>query len=148
MRVLLRLQRLLETAETGLSVPQCRMLAALSEGGVRSARLAERLAVRQPTVTALATGLIAAGYITREKEVGDRRIVQLQVTPAGRAELASAEAAYAARLTTVLAGYPDAERLMTGLLAVGAVLDACHHRPADAAGAETFGLPQRPGRRR
>lgn len=124
MRVLARLSRVLESADAGLTVPQYRMLSALSEGGQRSARLAERLAVRKPTVTALADGLIAAGYVTRESERGDRRIVRLALTEAGQAALARADAAYVARLQPLLADVPDREVFLDSLLAVGAALDA------------------------
>jgi DNA-binding MarR family transcriptional regulator len=123
-RVLARLSRVLEAADAGLTVPQYRMLSALSEGGQRSARLAERLAVRKPTVTALADGLIAAGYVARESEEGDRRIVRLSLTEAGQDALQRADAAYLARLEPLLAEVPDPERFVGDLLAVGAALDA------------------------
>jgi DNA-binding MarR family transcriptional regulator len=123
-RVLARLSRVLEAADAGLTVPQYRMLSALSEGGQRSARLAERLAVRKPTVTALADGLIAAGYVARESEEGDRRIVRLSLTEAGQDALRRADAAYLARLEPLLAEVPDPERFVGDLLAVGAALDA------------------------
>jgi DNA-binding MarR family transcriptional regulator len=123
-RVLARLSRVLESADAGLTVPQYRMLSALSEGGQRSARLAERLAVRKPTVTALADGLIAAGYVARESEEGDRRIVRLSLTEAGQDALQRADAAYLARLEPLLAEVPDPERFVGDLLAVGAALDA------------------------
>jgi DNA-binding MarR family transcriptional regulator len=124
LRALARLSRVLESADSGLTVPQFRMLCALGEGGERSARLAERLAVRKPTVTALADGLIAAGYAARESEPGDRRIVRLSLTDAGRAALERADAAYLARLQPLLAEVPDPERLIGGLLAIGDALDA------------------------
>ena len=87
-RVLARLHRLLESVDSGLTLPQYRVLAALAQGGVRSAHLAERLAVRRPTLTAIADGLVAAGYAERESEAGDRRVVRLIATDAGRAILA------------------------------------------------------------
>ena len=118
LRVLVRLQRMLDCADAGLTIPQYRMLTILSEGGQRSTRLAERLACRKPTVTALADGLIAAGYAVRESEPGDRRIVRLCLTGAGRAALDRAEAAYLAELGALLSG-----QLVDGLLSVGAALD-------------------------
>jgi DNA-binding MarR family transcriptional regulator len=95
------------------------MLMILSEGGQRSTRLAERLACRKPTVTALADGLIAAGYAVRQSEPGDRRIVRLCLTDAGHAALDRAEVAYVAQLALLL----DAPGLVDGLLAVDAALD-------------------------
>jgi DNA-binding MarR family transcriptional regulator len=84
MRALARLHRVLEATDSGLTLPQYRMLTALSEGGERSARLAERLTIRKPTVTALADGLVAAGYAERSSEPGDRRIVRLHITDDGQ----------------------------------------------------------------
>jgi DNA-binding MarR family transcriptional regulator len=123
-RVLARLSRVLESADAELTVPQYRMLSALSEGGLRSARLAERLAVRKPTVTALADAMIAAGYVARESEAGDRRIVRLSLTEAGQEALERADAAYLARLEPLLAGVPDQEAFLGSLRAVGEALDA------------------------
>jgi DNA-binding MarR family transcriptional regulator len=123
LRVMARLHRLLESTDSGLTLPQYRMLTALSEGGERSARLAERLTIRKPTVTALADGLVAAGYAQREGEPGDRRIVRLHITDAGRAALAKAEEAYATRLQAVLDDVPDQEQFVDAMRAVGAALD-------------------------
>jgi DNA-binding MarR family transcriptional regulator len=117
-RVLARLHRLLDSADAGVTIPQYRMLAILSDGGERSARLAERLAVRKPTVTALATGLIAAGYAEREGEPSNR------LTDAGRAALAAADQAYLAQLAPFLDHLADPGRLVDDLIDVGEALDA------------------------
>jgi DNA-binding MarR family transcriptional regulator len=123
-RVLAHLNRMLESADSGLTIPQYRMLAVLSEGGDRSARVAQKLAVRKPTLTALADGLIAAGYAERESEPGDRRIVRLVLTEAGRAALARADEAYLTRLAPVFTELSDPDRLVGDLLEVGEVLAA------------------------
>jgi DNA-binding MarR family transcriptional regulator len=120
-RVLARLNRVLETVDSGLTLPQYRVLMALSHGGVRSAMLAERLAVRRPTLTAVADGLVAAGYAVRESEPGDRRVVRLHVTEAGRAALRRADEAYLAKIEHLF----DLGRghLVEELVAVGAEMD-------------------------
>jgi len=123
-RTLARLSRVLEAADAGLTVPQYRMLSALSEGGLRAARLADRLAIRKPTATALADGLVAAGYATRESEEGDRRIVRLCITDAGRVALDAADAAYQAKLRPLLHEVPDEAQFLDALRAIGAALDA------------------------
>jgi len=122
-RTLARLSRLLEASDAGITLPQYRMLATLNEGGFRSARLAERLAIRKPTATALADGLVAAGFAERESEDGDRRIVRLQITDAGRAALAHAEAAYRERLRPLFDELPDEQRFLGDLRCIGAALD-------------------------
>src|SRR5262245_39508737 len=99
------------------------MLTALSEGGERSARLAERLTIRKPTVTALADGLVAAGYAERSSEPGDRRIVRLHITAAGRRALERAEQAYAERLGAVLDEVPERRRGVQARMAIGEGLD-------------------------
>ena len=123
-RVLARISRQLETADSGLTLPQYRMLSALSDGGQRSARLAQRLAIRKPTATALADGLVAAGYAERESEPGDRRIVRLEMTPAGEAALARADDAFTAKIGPLLNQVPDPAALVKALLALGQAIDA------------------------
>ncbi len=122
-RVLARLARLLDTAETGLTLPQYRMLAALAGGGVRSAHLADRLAVRRPTLTAIADGLVSAGLATRESEPGDRRVVQLCPTDAGNAALRHADECLRAKLDPLLDEIGAPDQLVASLLAVGDALD-------------------------
>src|ERR1022692_4916234 len=99
---MMRLFRALERVETGLTPQQYRILKLAGAGGERSARLAERLAVAKPTLTATAAGLVAAGFAQREAEVGDRRVVRLCLTAAGRAALERADAAYADWLRPLL----------------------------------------------
>jgi len=127
-RTLARLCRLLEAADAGVTLPQYRMLVTLNEGGLRSARLAERLAIRKPTATALADGLVAAGYAERESEDGDRRIVRLTITDSGRAALTKAAEVHRERLRPLVADLPDEARFLADLRCIAAGLDA--RRPA------------------
>lgn len=90
----LRLARVMERIDAGVSPQQYRMLKLIGEGGERSARLAEKLAVAKPTLTATADSLVAAGLACREAEPGDRRVVRLRLTPAGRAAVTRADEAY------------------------------------------------------
>lgn len=122
--MLARLGRFLENTDSGLSLPQYRMLARLSAGGERSARLAHDLRVRKPTVTALADGLIAAGLAARVPDPDDRRVVRLELTETGRAALAAADRAYADRLAPVLADLAEPDRFIDDLIEIEEVLDA------------------------
>jgi DNA-binding MarR family transcriptional regulator len=90
-QVLVRLRRSLERVETGLSLPQYQLLSMVRGGGERSARLADKLAVRKPTLTAAADALVAAGFLEREADPGDRRVVRVRITEAGLAAVRSAE---------------------------------------------------------
>jgi DNA-binding MarR family transcriptional regulator len=112
--VILRLFRGLECVDAGLTPSQYRIMKLAGAGGERSTRLAQRLAVAKPTLTATADGLVAAGYACRAAEPGDRRVVRLSLTPAGRAALDRADTAYAGWLGQLLDATGDP----------GAVLDA------------------------
>jgi len=105
----MRLFRALERVDSGLTPQQYRILKLAGAGEERSARLAERLAVAKPTLTATADGLVAAGYVQRKELPGDRRVVRLCLTLAGRSALERADAAYADWLAGLLAatGAPD-----------------------------------------
>lgn len=121
--IIMRLFRALERLDTGLTPQQCRILRMAGAGGERSARLAERLAVARPTLTATADGLVTAGYLQRGAEPRDRRVVRLCLTPAGRAALGAAEAAYAGRTSGLLSDSGDPAAVMDALLALEAVMD-------------------------
>jgi DNA-binding MarR family transcriptional regulator len=116
--VILRLNRGLDCVDAGLTPAQYRIMKLAGAGGERSTRLAQRLAVAKPTLTALADGLVAAGYATRTAEPGDRRVVRLTLTEAGQAALDRADAAYAAWLTSLLTatGEPASVLAALGLL--------------------------------
>jgi DNA-binding MarR family transcriptional regulator len=107
--ILLRLIRSLERVDTDLTPQQYRILKLAGAGGERSAKLAERLAVAKPTLTATADGLVAAGYARRETEPGDRRVVRLCLTASGHDAVDRADAAYGQWLDQLLAhtGRPD-----------------------------------------
>lgn len=105
----LRISRALERIDAGVSPQQYRILKLIGEGGERSARLADRLAVAKPTVTSIADSLVAAGLAAREAEPGDRRVVRLRLTEEGQAAVVRADAAYAEWLDDLLdySGHQD-----------------------------------------
>jgi DNA-binding MarR family transcriptional regulator len=119
----MRLFRALERIDTGLTAQQYRILKLAGAGGERSARLAERLAVAKPTLTATADGLVAAGYAQREAEAGDRRVVRLSLTAAGRAALERADAAYAGWLGPLLGATGDPAGVLEALNRLDAAMD-------------------------
>jgi DNA-binding MarR family transcriptional regulator len=99
---LLRMSRVMERVDAGVSPQQYRMLKLIGEGGERSARLAEKLAVAKPTLTSTADSLVAAGLATRQAEPGDRRVVRLFLTEAGEAAVERADEAYSAWFGSLL----------------------------------------------
>jgi long-chain acyl-CoA synthetase len=86
----------LATAE--LSLPQYRVLGLLDESPAVSSDLAERLAVRPPSVTAIVDGLVARGLVERRTVVSDRRQVDHVLTESGRHALDTADTAVTGRL--------------------------------------------------
>jgi DNA-binding MarR family transcriptional regulator len=119
----MRLFRALERVDTGLTPQQYRILKLAGAGGERSARLAERLAVAKPTLTATADGLVAAGYAQREAEAGDRRVVRLCLTAAGRAALERADAAYAGWLGPLLSATGDMAGVLEAISSLDSAMD-------------------------
>jgi long-chain acyl-CoA synthetase len=89
-----------------LSLPQYRVLAMLEDTSALSSDLAERLAVRPPTVTAVVDGLVVRGLVERRTVEGDRRRVDHVLTSDGRRVLDAADDAVNARLCEI-AGHLD-----------------------------------------
>ena len=101
-----------------LSLPQYRVLGLLDGTSALSSDLAERLAVRPPTVTAVVDGLVTRGLVERRTVEGDRRRVDHVLTAHGRRVLDAADSAVNARLREI-AGHldcqADADRAFEGL---------------------------------
>ena len=101
-----------------LSLPQYRVLSMLDGTSALSSDLAERLAVRPPTVTSVVDGLVARGLVERRTVEGDRRRVDHVLTAHGRRVLDAADAAVSARLCEIAAHLDceaDTDRAFEGL---------------------------------
>ena len=94
-------------ADVDLSLPQYRVLGLLDEHSAVSSDLAERLAVRPPTVTAVVDGLVSRGLVERHPVAGDRRRVDHRLTAEGLSLLGAADAAVEARLDLVTDAMAD-----------------------------------------
>jgi len=107
-----RLARHLEKvlADDGMTLPQFRVLAFLSEGDWAASKLADRLAVSRPSVTALVDGLVEQGWVERMSCEHDRRAVLHQLTADGRRRLDAATASLSASLDGLLEHLDDDER--------------------------------------
>ena len=114
----LRISRVLERIDAGVSPQQYRVLKMICSGE-RSARLAEKLAVAPPTLTATADSLVSAGLALREAEPGDRRVVRLCLTPAGEAAVKRADVAYTAWFSEVLEHTSQADEILAALQSLG-----------------------------
>lgn len=101
-----------------LSLPQYRILGVLAEGASMPSALADRLAVRRPTVTVVVEGLEVRGLVERTPDDDDRRSVTHTLTAKGQRLLAKADAATDARLADIAACLGDpaqAHKAMAGL---------------------------------
>ncbi len=122
-------------ATVELSLPQYRVLSLLDEGSAFSSALAERLAVRPPSVTGVIDGLVGRGLVARDHADDDRRRVTHVLTPAGRQVLAQADQAVNERLRTIADSLPDegaGDRALESLLVWPEALTA--HRLARVTG--------------
>lgn len=92
--------------EFGISIPEWRVLAHLSQEGEVSVRDIEaRVAMEKSKVSRAASRLEAAGYISKQTNPGDRRLVALALTEEGRsliAKIVPLALDYQARLVTEL----------------------------------------------
>jgi DNA-binding MarR family transcriptional regulator len=77
--------RSLNVLDGAVSLPQFRVLTVLADlGRSRSVQVADGLGLDASTVTRLADRLVAAGYIVRGSDPGNRTVVTLELTGAGR----------------------------------------------------------------
>jgi DNA-binding MarR family transcriptional regulator len=113
----------MERAAAPLSLADYRALAAILSGEERASRLAERLAVGKPSISATVESLARRGLISRERVEGDQRAVALTVTPAGRATYEQAQERMAVRLQEVVARCADPAANLRALVGLGDALE-------------------------
>jgi long-chain acyl-CoA synthetase len=94
-------------ATVDLSLPQYRVLGLLDAGPAVSSALADRLAVRPSSVTAIVDGLVARGLVDRRAVVDDRRRVSHVLTSEGGQVLAAADTAVEGRLADIARSLAD-----------------------------------------
>lgn len=123
-RALVRAARVLEQACEGLSLAHYRVLAAVEAGDQRASRVADRLAVGKPAISAAVDALCTHGLLTRSEAPGDQRAVTLGLTEDGRRLLRSAEAAMARRLEALSSAAPGGASAIPALLTLGEAVEA------------------------
>lgn len=119
-----------------LTLPQFRVLGILAEGSSAASGLADRLAVRPPSITALIDGLVARGLVDRRQEEDDRRRVALRLTKEGEQILTEADRAVDEYIAS-LAGYlPTKEEAMAlrSLELWGRAMVASREKPKEGTG--------------
>jgi DNA-binding MarR family transcriptional regulator len=122
-RALVRAARLLERASGELSLAHYRVLAAIAAGDERASRIAERLAIGKPTISAAVEALDGRGLIERRAVTGDQRAVALVLTDHGRDVLARTETEMTARLDDLGRRTDDGAALLDALVDLGRAVD-------------------------
>lgn len=118
-------QRLIK--ESGLTSPQLLVMQAIEKEGVPStSTLARRISVSQATMTRIVDRLERAGLVRREKSTQDKRVVNVQLTEAGRAKLAQAPEPLQAEFLRRFRELEDWEQQMlkSSLLRIAKMMDA------------------------
>jgi DNA-binding MarR family transcriptional regulator len=72
------------TASGELSLAQWHLVELLLDGPQAGARLAEAADVSAPTASRMIEGLVERGQVERIADRGDRRVIKVALTPAGR----------------------------------------------------------------
>jgi len=121
-------------SELDLTLPQYRVLGILVEGSNAASALADRLAVRRPSVTALIDGLEARGFVDRTHDEGDRRRISLRLTDDGQRIVAEADRCVDAYLASIASNLPNPDDVMAlhALELWGQALSNFHHLRTDA----------------
>jgi len=122
-RALARASRVLERASGELSLAHYRVLSAIASGDERASRVASRLALGKPTVSAAVETLVQRGLLIRSVVEGDQRVAALHLTPEGFALLDRVEAEMIRRIDDLCARTPDGTQLLESLAWLGAAID-------------------------
>jgi DNA-binding MarR family transcriptional regulator len=122
-RALARASRLLERASGELNLAHYRVLSAIASGDERASRIARRLAVGKPAVSAAVEALCQRGLLARSRVQSDQRVATLRLTPEGDVMLRRVEAAMVTRLRGIYEHTPDGDQLLRSLVWMGAAID-------------------------
>jgi DNA-binding MarR family transcriptional regulator len=122
-RALARAARLLERSSGDLNLAHYRVLSAIAEGSERASRVADRLALGKPTVSAAVESLTKRGLVLREDVTDDRRATTLTLTPAGEAALAAVDREMLGHLDELLRRTDDPAGVLESLGQLGKALD-------------------------
>lgn len=106
-----------------LSMADFRMLSAIGDGEARASRLAHRLALGKPTVSATVDSLVKRGLVTRTAHGSDQRAIDLGLTAEGVAALADADAALCRTVERITDATDDPATALRLLADLGPALD-------------------------
>ncbi len=122
-RALARASRQLERASDELSLAHYRVLSAIASGDQRASRIATRLTIGKPTISATVESLRQRGLLDRSVAAGDQRVSDLRLTPEGARLLARVETAMVERIKDLCDKAPDGHQLLESLAWLGRAID-------------------------
>jgi DNA-binding MarR family transcriptional regulator len=122
-RALARVSRVLERAGGELNLAHYRVLSAVASGDERASRVAARLALGKPAVSAAVDSLCQRGLLVRTSVDVDQRAAALSLTPAGQQVLARAEATMVQRIDDLCARTPDPDLVVRVLGWLGVAIE-------------------------
>jgi DNA-binding MarR family transcriptional regulator len=125
-RALARASRVLERASGELNLAHYRVLSAVASGDERASRVAARLTLGKPTVSAAVDALCRRGLMTRVAAADDQRAVALSLTAPGWSLLNRVEEEMVAKIRSLSARTPDPQRLIESLAWMGGAIDEAH----------------------
>jgi DNA-binding MarR family transcriptional regulator len=144
-RALARASRIVERASEDLSFADYRVLSAIHSGEQRAARLADRLALGKPTVSASVDSLHKRGLLERGKVEGDNRAVALSLSDDGRELFERMQGRMMRQLELIAARTADPEAVVDALAGLdGAIDEIVIERHARAAAIDPEALDRTP----
>jgi DNA-binding MarR family transcriptional regulator len=123
-QALIRVSRILERAANELSLSDFRVLSAIHEGEERASRLAARLSIGRPSISATVDSLVRRGYLERAEVHDDQRADSLRVTSAGAAVRDRVERTLVGVIRRLSARSPHPETIVRALADLGAGLES------------------------
>ena len=121
---LARASRVVERASTDLSFADYRVLSSIDSGEGRASRLADRLALGKPTVSATVDSLSKRGLIVRSKVEGDNRAIALTLSEDGRDLYDRMQARMSRQLELLAERTGQPERVIEALALLNDAVDA------------------------
>jgi DNA-binding MarR family transcriptional regulator len=118
-----RLARILERASGELSLSHYRVLAMVSAGDGRASRLAGRLALGKPAISAAVESLVSRGLLARSDSDPDRRAIRLQITAKGIKALTAAESLMCLALDDLLSHATNPSAILVAIGDLSLALD-------------------------
>ncbi len=135
-RAITRVARALERASTEIPMAHYRILSAVAAGEDRASRLAERLALGRPAISAAVDALCRDGYLVRGDVADDQRAVDLRLSERGADVLDRVEHAMVRVLDELVRGAPEGEHLVASLAAFNVTLDGAFRRRRGSGGSD------------